>query len=89
MSLDVSQVSLLAGRSTAQLQRDLACAQAAYLEIMSGTRGVSYAYSQGDGAKSVTYTAANVQQLALLIRMLQQELGIIIQARRPARFLFR
>lgn len=80
--------SLLAGRSTAQLQADLAAAQQAYIDLSSGAKGESFSYTQGDGAKSVTYTRANLGQLAALIRTLQLQLGVVQQGRAPARFRF-
>ena len=82
------QTSLLAGRSTQQLQTDLVNAQQAYINLSSGAQGVSYSYAQGDGSKSVTYTAANLPALQALIRQLQQQLGLVRHARRPARFRF-
>ncbi len=78
--------SLLAGRSTAQLQTDLANAQQAYIDLSTGAKGENYSYTQGDGAKAVTYTKANIESLTALIRMLQQQLGIVSRARRPVRF---
>lgn len=81
--------SLLAGRSTAQLQADLAAAQQAYIDLSTGAKGESFSYAQGDGSRSVTYTRANLPALAALIRLLQQQLGIVRQGRRPARFSFR
>ena len=83
-----STTSLLAGRSTAQMQLDLAAAQQAYIDLSTGAKGDSFSYTQGDGSKSVTFTRANISELAALIRMLQQQLGVIRQARRPARFRF-
>lgn len=80
--------SLLAGRSSAQLQTDLANAQQAYIDLSTGAKGESYSYTQGDGAKSVTYTKADLAALTAVIRMLQQQLGIITHARRPVRFRF-
>lgn len=81
--------SLLAGRSTTQLQTDLQNAQQAYIDLSTGAKGESYSYTQGDGTKSVTYTRANLPQLASLIRTLQQQLGIICRGRNPMRVLFR
>lgn len=80
--------SLLAGRATAQLQIDLANAQQAYIDLSTGVKGENFSYTQGDGAKSVTYTKANLGDLAAMIRMLQQQLGIVHRARRPVRFNF-
>ncbi|MBO9647370.1 MAG: phage head-tail adapter protein [Variovorax sp.] len=88
MAFDPSR-SLLAGRSTGQLQADLANAQQAYIDLMSGAKGESYSYTQGDGARSVTYTRANVADLASLIQLLQAQLGIVTRPRRPIAFRFR
>lgn len=81
--------SLLAGRSTAQLQADLAAAQQAYIDLSTGAKGESYSYTQGDGSKSVTYTRADLAQLQALIRTLQMQLGVVTRGRRPVRFNFR
>ena len=80
--------SLLAGMSTPALQQALASAQAAYVALSTGSKGESFSYTQGDGTKTVTYTRANIQQLANLIQMLQSQLGIVCRARRPMRPLF-
>lgn len=70
------------------LQQALAAAQQAYIDLSTGAKGESYTYSQGDGARSVTYSKANIAELAALIRQLQQQLGLIGRARRPLRFRF-
>ncbi|MET3135329.1 hypothetical protein AAKU55_005637 [Oxalobacteraceae bacterium GrIS 1.11] len=80
--------SLLAGMPATTLQKSLADAQQAYIDLSTGAKGESYSYTQGDGARAVTYNATNIQQLVVLIRTLQLQLGIISQARRPARFRF-
>ncbi|MCP1290924.1 gpW family protein [Chromobacterium sp. S0633] len=80
--------SLLAGLSTAALQQALQDAQQAYIDLSTGAKGESFSYTQGDGAKSVTYTRANIGQLQMLIRQLQQQLGIIPRARRAIRPIF-
>jgi hypothetical protein len=79
---------LLAGLPTAKLQQALADAQQAYLDLSTGAKGASYSYTQGDGAKSVTYTQTNIAQLSALIRQLQAQLGIVSRTRRPVRFRF-
>lgn len=84
-----TSTSILAGRSPAQLQADLAQLQQAYIDLSSGAKGESYSYTQGDGAKSVTYTRANLSQLVAAIREIQAQLGIITQSRRPIRPLYR
>ena len=80
--------SLLAGRSTAQLQTDLQNAQQAYIDLTAGAKAVSLSYTQGDGAKNVTYTPANMAALAALIRLLQSQLGIVTRGRRPIQFYY-
>lgn len=80
--------SLLAGRSTVQLQADLAQLQQAYIDLSSGGKGESYSYTQGDGAKAVTYTRANLAQLAAAIQLVQSQLGIVCRARRPLQFYY-
>lgn len=83
------QTSIFTGMTPAQLQAALASAQAAYLALMTGSKGESFSYTQGDGTKSITYTRTNVQQLTVLIRQLQQALGIIPRARRAISIQFR
>ena len=56
---------------------------------LAGGQGVSFSYTQGDGTRSVTYTATNPGYLAALIRQLQQQLGIICRGRAPIRFWYR
>ncbi len=81
--------SIFAGMSTAQLQAALATAQQAYLDLSSGAKVVSASYTQGDGAKSVTYTQAQLPQITALILQLQRQLGLVSGVRRPVRFVFR
>jgi len=81
--------SLFAGMTNDQLKAALAAAQAAYLRLASGAQGVSFSYTQGDGTRSVTYSAANFANLAALIRQLQQQLGIVCRGRAPIRLLYR
>lgn len=76
--------SILAGINTGALQTALANAQQAYLDLLSGAKGESYSYTQGDGAKAVTFTRANIGQLVQLIQQLQAQLGVV---RRPRRAL--
>lgn len=83
-----SNIGLLAGMPTTTLQKALVDAQQAYLDLSSGAKGVSYSYTQGDGARAVTYTQTNIQQLIVLIKTLQLQLGIVSQGRRPVRFRF-
>lgn len=80
--------SILAGRSTVQLQADLAALQQAYIDLSSGGKGETYSYTQGDGAKAVTYTRGNLADLVAAIRTVQAQLGIVLRPRHPARFRF-
>lgn len=82
------KVSILSGMSTDALQAALAAAQQAYLDLSTGAKGESYSYTQGDGARAVTYSKANIPQLIALIKQLQMQLGLIRRTRRPLRFLF-
>jgi hypothetical protein len=84
-----SRTSIVAGMSTAALQAALTNAQQAYLDLSGGAKVVTVAYAQGDGSKSVTYTAAQLQNIVALIKELQAQLGIIRHARRPIRFGYR
>ena len=80
--------SPLAGMSREQLQTALKKAQGAYIDLTTGTRGVSFSYSQGDGTRSVTYQQSNLSELLALISQLQTELGMICRPRRAVRFRF-
>lgn len=88
MSFCTPRASLLAGRSTSALQADLAAAQQAYIDLSTGAKGVTYSYSQGDGARAVTYSQANIADLAALIISLQFQLKVPGSGRRPVRFKF-
>ncbi|WP_198351058.1 gpW family head-tail joining protein [Flavisphingomonas formosensis] len=81
--------SILAGMDTAVLQARLQQMQRDYLDLMSGKKVISGSYTQGDGAKSVTYSMTNIGQLTLAIRQLQTQLGIISSPRRALSVGFR
>lgn len=80
--------SILVGIDTDTLQARLTQLQQAYLDLSSGAKGESYSYTQGDGAKSVTYSRANIGQLTMAIRQLQAQLGIIKSPREAIRVRF-
>lgn len=73
--------SLLAGMDTTVLNARLTQMQNDYLDISAGRKVVSASYTQGDGGKNVTYDRTTLPQLAMAIRLLQQQLGIISQGR--------
>ena len=77
------QHSILAGVDPSTLQTWLTQAQQAYQDLRTGAKVEVAAYTQGDGGqKSVTYTRANIDQLATWIGELQAALGIRTHARR-------
>jgi hypothetical protein len=80
--------SLLAGMDTTLLQARLLDMQQAYLDLSSGAKGLNYSYTQGDGAKAVTYDRTNLASLAQAIQLLQQQLGLVDRPRRPIRVVF-
>jgi hypothetical protein len=80
--------SIFYGMTTLQMQQALAAAQKAYVELSTGSKGVTFSYTQGDGAKSVTFTQASLANLTILIKQLQVELGLLRRARRPMRFVY-
>ena len=81
--------SLLAGSMTDEQLRDaLQKAQQAYIDLTTGSRGVSFSYSQGDGTRSVSYQQTTLSELLGLIQLLQAYLGIVVRPRKPVRFRF-
>ncbi|MBC4065335.1 MULTISPECIES: gpW family head-tail joining protein [Klebsiella pneumoniae complex] len=81
--------SLLAGSMTDEQLRDaLQKAQQAYIDLTTGSRGVSFSYSQGDGTRSVSYQQSSLADLLALIQLLQAQLGIVARTRKPVRFRF-
>ncbi|GAB6854185.1 gpW family head-tail joining protein [Asaia astilbis] len=77
----------LSGLSQEQLRANLAAAQQGYHDLMIGGKPVSVSYSQVNGARSVTYKAADKNDLLNYIQLLQTQLGIT--GRRPLRITFR
>lgn len=86
MSYYLVPQTVWSGMSREQLKQNLATAQQAYHDVLTGNKPVSVSYSQETGAKSVTYTQANLQQLLGYITSLQSALGI--SRRRAARVIF-
>jgi hypothetical protein len=66
--------SLLAGMTDEQLDA-LQKAQQAYIDLTTGSRGVSFSYSQGDGTRSVSYQQSSLADLLALIQLLQAHWG--------------
>ncbi|EPN2845818.1 gpW family head-tail joining protein [Klebsiella aerogenes] len=81
--------SLLDGGMTDEQLRDaLQKAQQAYIDLTTGSRGVSFSYTQGDGTRSVSYQQSSLADLLALIQLLQAQLGIVARPRKPVRFRF-
>lgn len=81
--------SLLAGGMTDEQLRDaLQKAQQTYIDLTTGSRGVSFSYTQGDGTRSVSYQQSSLADLLALIQLLQAQLGIVARPRKPVRFRF-
>lgn len=76
------------GMSAADMQSRLSALQAAYFDLAAGGKIVTATYNQGDGTKSVTYTAADKADIYRAVLMLQKALGIISHYPRARRVLF-
>lgn len=74
--------SILAGMATEDLQAQLAALQKAYLDLSSGAKAVSVSYDQGGGAKTVSFTEAELPNLVQAIRLVQAQLGLVTHPRR-------
>jgi hypothetical protein len=82
-------MSVFTGLTDDAKRASLLSLQAAYLELLAGSKVAAASYTQGDGAKSVTFSQANLGNLTALIAQLQAELGMICRPRRTMRFLHR
>lgn len=82
------RTSILDGVSVAVLQTRLVAMQTAYLDLVSGAKVQVASYTQGDGAKGVTYTMANIGDLTQSILTVQTQIDQLtgrgrINRRRP------
>ncbi|RBL87896.1 phage head-tail adapter protein [Streptomyces cavourensis] len=59
------------GIPQATLRQWLVDALQAQQDLMTGAKGESYSYSQGEGSKSVSFSRTNLNDLAVYIRRLQ------------------
>lgn len=64
------------GIPASTLQSWLAEALQAQHDLMTGAKGESYSYTQGDGNKSVTFTRVNIADLSAYILRLKMALGL-------------
>ena len=72
----MTRTSILDGISVAALQQRLEALQQAYLELTAGGKLQVASYAQGDGSKSVTYTAANLADLVQTILTVQSAIQV-------------
>lgn len=82
MAVDLSQ-TVLAGVDDATLRQWLAEAQAALASLNTGRREVTVIVTGGGQHREVTFDKTSQAQLINWIRMLQTQLGIVPQSRRP------
>ena len=80
--------TLLTGLPVHLAQKMLQEAQQAYHDLSTGQKGEVFAYTQGDGSRSVKYTVADLGQITARILELQTYLGLRTRARRPIRPLY-
>lgn len=81
------RTSILDGVDVSVLQARLAQMQLAYLDLTSGAKVQVASYTQGDGARQVTYTAANIADLTQAILAVQTQIdrltGVCVNRRAP------
>lgn len=83
------RTSILDGINVEVLQTRLAAMQLALLDLQSGNKVQVASYAQDAGAKSVTYTVANIADLTQAILALQTQIdsltGVCVNRRAPLR----
>jgi hypothetical protein len=83
------RTSILDGLDVSVLQARLAQMQQAYLDLTSGAKVQVASYTQGDGARQVTYTQANIADLTQAILAVQSQIdrltGVCVNRRAPIR----
>jgi hypothetical protein len=72
-----TRTSILDGISLPVLQARLSAMQLAYLDLTTGGKLESAAYTQGDGSHSVTYTKANIADLTQAIIGVQKQIDLL------------
>ncbi len=87
------RTSILDGLDVNVLQQKLQAMQMALLDLQSGAKVATAAYTQADGARSVTYTQANVADLTAAILTVQSQIASLtgigcVARRRPLRPFF-
>ncbi|WP_431276267.1 gpW family head-tail joining protein [Variovorax ureilyticus] len=87
------RTSILDGIALPALQARPAAMQQAYLDLTTGGKIQVASYTQGDGARTVTYTQANIADLTQAILAVQTQIDRLtgaqcINRRAPLRPLF-
>lgn len=82
------ELPLLYGMTNEQLAAQFTALQTAIFNLMSGRREVTVSYAQGDGAKSVTYTNADLAGMQMLLRYIGNKLGYPMRRRRAIGVVF-
>lgn len=77
--------SVLDGIDAATLQAQLTAMQTALMQLQSGARVVKVSYAQGEGSRSVEYTAANIADLTQAILGVQTQLDTVLGTGVPPR----
>jgi len=77
-------MSAFDGMDQAALQATLSSLQQAYIELVSGNKVATASYTQGDGARTTSFTRADLATLQASIRQIQIKLGLQSR-RRPFR----
>lgn len=85
-------MSILDGISLTALQSQLSALQQALFALDAGSYVVTATYTQGDGSKSVTYTAADRARLTQAILSVQTQIARVqgqrMNVRKPIRPFF-
>lgn len=87
------RTSVLDGLDVTLLQQRLQAMQLALLDLQSGAKVATATYSQADGARSVSYTQANIADLTSAILSVQSQIASLTGSgcasrRRPLRPVF-
>lgn len=83
----MARTSILDGLPLEVLQARLTALQMAMLDLDSGSKVVTASYTQGDGAKQITYTQADRVSLRQTILAVQTQIdrlnGVCVNRRAP------
>jgi hypothetical protein len=88
----MDRTSILDGVSVDQLRVRLAAMQQVYLDLTTGSKVQAASYTQGDGARTVTYSMTNIADLTQAILAVQSQIdsltGACTNRRAPMRPVF-